>query len=345
MAARHPVRPAFDNAELKDIKPTGNVSLTWVRGNHTFKAGGTVVFEGFPQQSSIRALWPVRFRPGGDGNPYENGLFGLFPTGFNYASFLMGRVDNEESSAVNDTRLGNHSFGVFIQDNWKVTRKLTLDYGLRWDYATLLSEQYGRMQNANFLAVNPQVGLPGSIEYGATCNCQFNQTYPFSIGPRLGLAYQISPKTVFRAGAGISYSSSADNAFLSYSVANFYTLTGNGYGNPGHHASCGRQDSRPECGNIQLSDIQPVPISDLRASEQEWLPPALCAVHFNRQGHGQTAPRLPVEHRDTTRDCPEPSARRCLCRQSRRMVGGSDSLRSKLQRPDPAATYEGRPER
>ncbi len=192
----------------------------------------------------------------------------LFPTGFNYASFLTGRVDNEVSSAVNDTRLGNHSFGVFIQDNWKITHKLTLDYGLRWDYATLLSEQYGRMQNANFFTVNPQVGLPGSIEYGATCHCQFNHTYPFSIGPRLGLAYQISPRTVFRAGAGVSYSSSADNAFLSYSVANFYTLTGNGYGNPVTTPLAGGQSLRFKCGDLKLSDIQPVPVSDLPACEQ-----------------------------------------------------------------------------
>jgi Carboxypeptidase regulatory-like domain/TonB dependent receptor-like, beta-barrel len=278
-----PGTPSFDNAELKDIKPTGNVSLTWVKGNHTFKAGGTVVFEGFPQQSSIRAFGLFGFAQAETGNPYENGLFGLFPTGFNYASFLMGRVDNEESSAVNDTRLGNHSFGVFVQDNWKVTRKLTLDYGLRWDYATLLSEQYGRMQNANFLTVNPQVGLPGSIEYGATCHCQFNQTYPFSIGPRLGLAYQISPKTVFRAGAGISYSSSADNAFLSYSVANFYTLTGNGYGNPVATPLAGGQDSGLSAvtSSYPIYSQYPFPICQ-PASRNGCLPPSAPFISIDK---------------------------------------------------------------
>jgi hypothetical protein len=226
-----PGTPAFDNVELKDIKPTGNASITWVKGNHTFKAGMSLVLEGFPQQASIRAFGIYGFGAAETGNPYENGLFGVFPTGFNYASFLMGRVDNEESSAVTDTRLGNHAIGVFLQDNWKITRKLTLDYGLRWDYATLLTEQYGRMQSANFLSISPTVGLPGSINYGATCNCSFNKNYPFSIGPRLGLAYQATPKTVIRIGAGVSYSSSADNAFLSYSVANFYTTEGNAYGN------------------------------------------------------------------------------------------------------------------
>jgi hypothetical protein len=230
--------PLFDQVNIKDIKPTFNASLTWVKGNHTFKAGATAVFEGFPQQSSIRAFGYFGFDQSETGNPWENGLVGAFPTGFNYASFLLGRVDNEESSAVNDTRLGNHNFGLFIQDNWKITHRLTLDYGLRWDYATLLSEQHGRMQSANWSAINPAVNLPGSLNYGAlNCgtqtlgHCQFNQNYPYSIGPRIGLAYQINSKTVLRAGGGISYSVSADNAFLSLSVANFYTLSPAGYGN------------------------------------------------------------------------------------------------------------------
>ena len=231
--------PIFDEVDIKDVKPTFNASLTWVRGNHTYKAGATALFEGFPQQSSIRAFGYFGFGQAETGNPWENGLVGAFPTGFDYASFLLGAVDNEESSANNDTRLGNHSFGLFLQDNWKITHKLTLDYGLRWDYATLLTEQYGRMQSANWSATSSSVGLPGAINYGAeNCgtstlgHCQFNQQYPYAIGPRIGVAYQLTPKTVIRVGGGISYSVSPDNAYLSLSVANFYTLSPFGYGNP-----------------------------------------------------------------------------------------------------------------
>ena len=196
---------SFSDILLKDIKPTFNASLTWVRGDHTYKAGGEMVIEGFPQQSLSRANRIYNFSAIETSNPWENGSTGFFTTGFPYASFLLGKSDSLLASAPTDTRLGNHSLGLFVQDTWKVTRKLTVDYGLRWDYVTLLNEQYGRMGNAAFNTPNPAAGgLLGDVIYGATCNCDFNNTYKFAFGPRLGAAYQITPKTVFRACAGLA---------------------------------------------------------------------------------------------------------------------------------------------
>ncbi len=116
----------------------------------------------------------------------------------------------------------------FVQDSWKVNRKLTLELGLRWDYATLLSEEHGLLSDACFQCISPTLGIPGSIVYGATNGGPLNNTYKDSYGPHIGVAYQIGPKTVFRAGGSIAYGSSADNAFLSPSVADFYT-----FGSPG----------------------------------------------------------------------------------------------------------------
>ena len=216
---------------LKDIKPTANTSLTWVRGNHTYKAGAEMVIEGFPQYSQWRANGSYTFSGIETSNPWENGQTGFFTTGFPYASFWMGATDSLQVSALNNSRLGNHSLGFFVQDNWKITHKLTLDYGLRYDYVTLLKEQYGRMQNAAFNLPNPVAGdRLGTVIYEATCQCSFNHNYPFAFGPRLGLAYQITPKTVFRAGIGVNYSTSPNNAFLSYSVADFYTVGPRAYG-------------------------------------------------------------------------------------------------------------------
>jgi Carboxypeptidase regulatory-like domain len=227
----------FDESDLKDVKPTANTSITWVRGNHTFKAGADMVLEGFPQTSSIRAYGEYEFSNQQTENPAEYGVGGIiFPSGFAYASFLLGQVSSVETSAINDSRLGNHTWGAFIQDSWKVNRRLTLELGLRWDYATLLQEEHGRMSDADFQGINPTLASPefpngraGSIIYGATNGGQpLSNAYPFSLGPHVGVAYQINSKTVFRAGGSIAYSSSPDNAFLSYSVANFYTVASPG---------------------------------------------------------------------------------------------------------------------
>lgn len=234
--APSPGPAGFDESNLKDIKPTGNTSFTWVKGNHTFKGGFSLVLEGFPQQSSIRAYGEYGFSNQQTENPAEYGVGGInFPSGFNYASFLLGQVSDVETSPINDSRLGNHNMGAFFQDSWKVNRKLTLELGVRWDYSTLLQEQYGRMSDACFTCVNTALassynpgGLAGAIEYGATNNGPLTHAYPFSFGPHIGVAYQIDSKTVFRAGGSIAYSSAADNAFLSYSVADFFTVASPG---------------------------------------------------------------------------------------------------------------------
>ena len=59
--APSPGPAGFDESDVKDIKPTANTSMTWVHGNHTFKAGADMVLEGFPQQSSIRAYGEYSF--------------------------------------------------------------------------------------------------------------------------------------------------------------------------------------------------------------------------------------------------------------------------------------------
>ena len=134
-------------------------------------------------------------------------------------------MDSLNASAITDTRLGKHELGFFTQDNWKVTRKLSLELGLRWDYTTLLEEEHGRMQSANFQCPNPNLipansttPLNGLVVYQK----QFNKNYPFAFGPRLGVAYQIDSKTVFRAGGGIAYANSGGNAGLSGTDADFF---------------------------------------------------------------------------------------------------------------------------
>jgi len=211
----------------KDTKPTFTTSFTWVKGNHTFKLGGEAIFVGLPIANGSRSNGVFGFGQAETADPYTTGLtFANGATGFAYASFLLGGYNSLNLSPQDTLKLGSHSFGMYVQDSWKVTRRLTLDYGVRYDYATLLSEEHGRMQDAAFNLPNAAVaGRIGAVVYGGNCNCQLNGNYPAAIGPRLGVAYKINDKTVLRLGTGLSYGTQINNAFLSYSVPDFYTYS------------------------------------------------------------------------------------------------------------------------
>ena len=125
------------------------------------------------------------------------------PPGFAYASFLLGLVNNVSIANPIDPRLGKKVFGAYVQDSWKVTRKLTVDYGLRYDYSTYLQEEHGRNPYFSPTTPNPALGgILGAVEFEGSgpghCNCNLAKNYPWAFGPRLGVAYQITPKTVFR---------------------------------------------------------------------------------------------------------------------------------------------------
>jgi Carboxypeptidase regulatory-like domain len=221
------------NKYLKDIKPTANTNLSMVKGNHSYKVGGELIIEGFPTVTYSRATGVYTFSAQQSSIPWEDGQPLNGTTGFGYASFLLGYANSINAALVTNVRLGNHSLAAYFQDSWKVTRKLTLEYGLRYDFVTLHKEQYGRMQSADFKKPNPLVGnLPGSVIYEATCNCSFNRNYPYAFGPRFALAYQIGSdsKTVLRLGSGIIYGTAPNLGNVTRSAADFYTLGVPGYG-------------------------------------------------------------------------------------------------------------------
>ena len=199
---------ALSHSATHTERPSANANVTWVRGSHTYKAGGEVWF-----QANITAP------PTGVGLTFGAGatsipaslVTGAYTVGFPYASFLLGDVTSATQYAPVDARMFKSQWAMFVQDSWKATRKLTLDYGLRWDYATAAREEYGRSADLGLNVPNPAAGgRLGAPIFESTCGCTFVKNYPYAIGPRLGIAYQINPKTVFRGGWGIAYGFSPD---------------------------------------------------------------------------------------------------------------------------------------
>ena len=211
-----------------DNKPSYNANATWVHGKHTFKLGAELYVQG----NHIQNYAGVTLTAGTNATsaPFTpaNSLNG-FTTGFGFASWLLGDYTSTNQSAPNDTREGYQQWGLFLQDSWKVTRKLTLDYGLRWDLATAEHEQYGRLGQLNETLANANAGgHPGATQYASTCGCQFYQrSYPYGIGPRLGVAYQLDPKTVLRGGWGVVYTEVFGAAGGLVSTNGTYAVTAN----------------------------------------------------------------------------------------------------------------------
>jgi hypothetical protein len=227
-------------ARIVNSKPTANTSLTWVRNNHTYKAGGEMILEGYPALNRTYANGWVVFSAIESGLPSTNGqsLAGG-SVGFPYASFLLGAADNGFIGVPSKSRMGAHAFSWFVQDTWKVTRRLTLDYGLRYDFQTYLREEHGRIPYFSGVTPNPSTGnLLGAVAFDGYgpghCNCSLAHNYPFAFGPRLGVAYQITPKTVLRVGAGVSYFKTSDNGLNSYSTGSQYIYNAPTYGSPAY---------------------------------------------------------------------------------------------------------------
>ncbi len=211
-----------------EYKPTFNANGTWVKGNHTFKAGAELILEGFIAGSYPGVLLTTGTGP--TSQPFTPTVgFNGYSTGFGYGSFLLGDYSSITQNADElFRRNGYQQWALFLQDSWKVTRKLTVDYGLRWDYATPEKEEHGRLGQLDPSLANTSAGgQPGAIQYASTCNCSFYKpTYPYAIGPRVGVAYQLNSKTVIRGGWGVNYQFIANAAGGVFATNGVYPLAG-----------------------------------------------------------------------------------------------------------------------
>jgi hypothetical protein len=191
------------SAQLAEFQTTA----TYVKGNHTIKSGWDLRLEYQPVNSLTNTAGNYTFGANGSQQIALQGLaIGSGTTGFQLASFLLGDVSQISIAAPANYRDQKSQTSAYVQDNWKITRSLTMDYGLRYDFGTYLRERGGR--EAAFSATTPDPaasGRLGAAVYEATCNCSFASNYPWGFAPRLGLAYRLREKTVLRAGFGIVY--------------------------------------------------------------------------------------------------------------------------------------------
>lgn len=183
-----------------------NEHLTWVRGRHTMKFGFS--HWRYSENNRAQANTAGNFTFSNQMTSQPNSPM-LANWGSSFASFLLGEIGT--ASTTIPYTIGNRfrSYGLFAQDDWRVTSKLTLSYGLRWDVAPRPYEVQDKVSSFSPDVMNP-VGVPGALVFGGSgagrTGDQFIKTWYGGFGPRLGLAYSVNPKTIVRASAGIYYS-------------------------------------------------------------------------------------------------------------------------------------------
>jgi hypothetical protein len=213
-----------------------NVSIT--KGSHSFKFGGEIKPIRFPffQVPYPHGEWDfgvteTAFPSTGADSGGKTGFFNT-DTGDGFASFLLGAIDYGQISTTNFISSTRQSYDVYAQDDWKVTKKLTVNYGLRYELWSPIGEQWGRQSNFDFNTLTLEIPkgpsqnapLPPNFNAPYTLNgitypalfpnvkvcrgCVSQYLIPWDkhdFGPRLGFAYNLQEKTVIRAAYGIFY--------------------------------------------------------------------------------------------------------------------------------------------
>jgi hypothetical protein len=135
-----------------------------------------------------------------------------------FASLLLGFPESGQSDRNVAPAYGNRYYVLFFHDDWRVNRRLTLNLGLRWDYESPLSERFNQ-QNRGFDAgaTNP-FQVPGLSLRGGLLFTDDANRLPFKRDlnnwqPRVGVTYEITSRTVFRGGYGLSYLPTFDTGF------------------------------------------------------------------------------------------------------------------------------------
>jgi TonB dependent receptor len=196
-----------NNAPFYDDNWYPTASATWIRGNHTFKFGGDFRHQVFGSHNDL-TQGTYSFSTTETSLPSAQGqnLYGA-SIGDAFASFALGQLSSASIGVDNISWFHRIEGGIYAQDVWRLTKKITLNYGLRWDWEQMQHEQKNRTTEFSPTVANPTAGgLLGGIAYEGygpgRCNCSFERFYPWMIQPRLGVLYQLDPKTVLHVASG-----------------------------------------------------------------------------------------------------------------------------------------------
>ncbi|MGH9675151.1 MAG: carboxypeptidase regulatory-like domain-containing protein [Bryobacteraceae bacterium] len=211
---------------------TFTASATHTKGNHALRYGGE--FRTYQENRSTYGNYApaIDFQTNWTRGPLDNAA--AAPIGQGMASFLLGLPTGGGKDVNASYAQQSRYFGIFLHDDWKITSRLTLNLGLRWETETPISERYDRtVRGFDFNTANPvsaaaranyalnpipqapvdQFRTPGGLLFAGVNGAPRTlwNTDRNNFAPRFGFAYQARKSTVVRGGYGFFYQSLGAN--------------------------------------------------------------------------------------------------------------------------------------
>jgi hypothetical protein len=221
--------------------------VSWQHGRHSFTFG----VEARLQEFNLNILTNTSGEFGFNSGPTS--ISSDSNSGFGYATFFLGAATSGYIALPEELGWRVKYYAGFVQDDWKLSPKLTVNLGFRYEIPTPVTEAHGQQSFMNPTLPNPGAGgYPGAYEFlgsgtGRTGSDSSQNTFKDSFGPRIGFAYQIRPGTVIRAGYGIYYQDLKVGGFGENDSQGFF----GSYNYPG--------SSSPQTPEVVLSQITAYP--------------------------------------------------------------------------------------
>lgn len=205
--------------------------IAWLKGRHNVRFGGTFMRVNYARIDCNNCGGSLSFSPAATGNPSVSGQ-----TGVQYAAFLLGLPSSGSFNFGANINFIYKYWAGYVQDDFKVNNKLTLNLGLRYDLS--IPRREAALQNSNF---NPTIANPraggrlGALEFASEDNPVLVQTRRNGFAPRVGFAYQLTSKTVIRAGGAIMWDIIREDGNADSGIQGF----GGGFGSISNNISDG----------------------------------------------------------------------------------------------------------
>jgi hypothetical protein len=200
-------------AAYNEAQNTGDIqdNIIWAKGKHNFTFGFQYQFL---QDNETGTSKYANFSfSNAETEQFTTAGSAVANTGLGYASYLLGAVDSASAYQYYFGETGGRykTYAFYAQDDFKVSSRLTLNLGLRENIWSPFTEVNNLMSFLNPTASNPLAGgIPGTLEFAGngpdSCGCSTPvKQHNLNLAPRLGVAYQLDSKTVFRASYGVFY--------------------------------------------------------------------------------------------------------------------------------------------